>query len=107
MIVPFSEWKWERFAPSCPGKGATYVHTTGWVVRHCGHPTANWPYEVIDPGGGSHVRTNGYGFRTVRDALAAADEFVREWCLATIDEAAAELAAQLRRTGQSEVARGA
>lgn len=30
--------------------GAVYVHdASGWVVRHCGHPTAIWPYYAEHP----------------------------------------------------------
>jgi hypothetical protein len=56
--------------------GAVYVHdASGWVIRHCGHPTANWPYygehpKLLRPGemltsGGVYL---GYAFRTVLDA---------------------------------------
>jgi hypothetical protein len=24
---------------------------TGWHVQHCGHPTALWPWMVLEPGG--------------------------------------------------------
>ena len=37
---------WTRVgAPPIAGKGATVRHdASGWVVEHCGHPTAIWPY---------------------------------------------------------------
>lgn len=37
---------------SAPGDkcGAHWLHTSSdWQIRHCGHPTANWPYYAIDP----------------------------------------------------------
>lgn len=56
--------------------GAIYLHdASGWVVRHCGHPTANWPYyaehaKLLPKGamltsGGVGL---GYGFRRVLEA---------------------------------------
>lgn len=38
-----SEWRVER-GPNRYNKFATWFHTSGAVVRHCGHPTANHPY---------------------------------------------------------------
>lgn len=33
---------WERLRGGC---GGIWRHVaSGWVVRHCGHPTALWPY---------------------------------------------------------------
>lgn len=26
-----------------------WLHRSGWVVQHCGHPTAIWPYTATDP----------------------------------------------------------
>lgn len=41
------------------------------VVRHCGHPTALWPY-YIEAHGRMVVAPNGRGFRHVVDARQAA-----------------------------------
>jgi len=39
--------------------GRTYVwlHRLGWILQHCGHPTANYPWELRDPSG--HVVLTG------------------------------------------------
>lgn len=28
-----------------------YNHRDGWTIRHCNHPTANWPYILRNPAG--------------------------------------------------------
>lgn len=33
------------------GKGKVWKHYSGWVVSHCGHPTANNPYTARGPKG--------------------------------------------------------
>lgn len=54
-----------------------YTHPAGWVVYHCGHPTANWPYGLIAPDGTHHCQGAvgphrnpqfGYAWRSLRDA---------------------------------------
>lgn len=41
-------------------------------MRHCGHPTANWPYYLIEPSTRLTVVThNGLGFRTMMVAMDA------------------------------------
>ena len=31
--------------------GRDYEHASGWRIEHCGHPTALWPYLLLDPAG--------------------------------------------------------
>ena len=31
------------------GKGHIWQHHSGWVVKHCGHPTANRPWTARGP----------------------------------------------------------
>lgn len=70
---------WQRL--SAPGDkcGAHWRHeASGWQVRHCGHPTANWPYYAIDP---AHeecatVSANGRGFRSLKAAFAAVESVI-------------------------------
>jgi hypothetical protein len=66
---------WQRTNDHPKGSvvGLTYSHTSGWTVRHCGHPTANNPYEVTNPAGRLVVAPNGLAFRTVATALDAVD----------------------------------
>lgn len=41
-----------RSLPRTPGIfGRDYAHVDGWKIQHCGHPTALWPYLLIDPAG--------------------------------------------------------
>lgn len=30
---------------------ARYEHVDGWVIEHCGHPTAHHPWMLLDPKG--------------------------------------------------------
>jgi hypothetical protein len=46
--------------------GASWEHDSGWRVQHCGHPTSNWPYYLVDPKTHRTVLAqNGHGFRTL------------------------------------------
>ena len=40
--------EWVRYGAPC---GGLWVHPTGCMVQHCGHPTALWPYYGILPDG--------------------------------------------------------
>jgi hypothetical protein len=55
---------------SANGGYRRYIHESGWVIEHCGHPTANWPYALYDPAGHMHCQPSGYAWRTVRQAVA-------------------------------------
>ena len=65
------------------GKGHTrkYRHASGWLVFHCGHPTALWPWGVHDPDGRMHTSGDachlGFAFGSVWDALAHAEAHLR------------------------------
>ena len=39
-------------------------------MRHCGHPTANWPYYTVDLEGRMVLASEGRGFRTLAEAQA-------------------------------------
>lgn len=55
--------------------GAQYLHTpSGWVVRHCGHPTANFPYYIETPRGRHIYAPNGRGFQLLKDAKQRVEE---------------------------------
>lgn len=51
--------------------------TAGWSVRHCGHPTALWPWYGIDPEGAMILHTSGYAFQYLGDALKATREAIQ------------------------------
>lgn len=49
---------WERLAG---GTGGVWRHVaSGWLVKHCGHPTALWPYYGQHPDGRPMLITHGY-----------------------------------------------
>lgn len=50
-----------------------WEHWSGWTVRHCGHPTANWPYVAVAPEGRQVVAPSGRGFQTRNLAQEAAE----------------------------------
>lgn len=57
-----------------PGASKTcieYQHASGWIVRHCGHPTANWPYYGVSADGSATlvVTHNGKGFKGLLAAM--------------------------------------
>jgi hypothetical protein len=73
---------WVRHPGPCPRSscGAWWHHPSGWIVQHCGHPTALWPWYGLPPGGNSSDRlqlllTGGFGlglaFRRAADCKAA------------------------------------
>lgn len=53
---------WTRVSSGSDPKFDTERHMSGWEVRHCGHPTANYPFLIVSPCGRSIVSFNGMGF---------------------------------------------
>lgn len=64
---------WVRL--SAPGDkcAAEWLHTSGWRVRHCGHPTANWPWWIEAPDGRAFASPNGRGFSRRLEAMRLAE----------------------------------
>lgn len=64
---------WRRL--SAPGDkcSACWEHVSGVRVRHCGHPTANWPYYIDLGAGRVEVDKTGRGFRLLVDAMEAVE----------------------------------
>ena len=58
------------FAPSGEGVSRSFERA-GYIVRHCGHPTALFPWYGIRPDGSYVLAPNGRAFRLLRDALEA------------------------------------
>lgn len=67
--------RWERLSPPGRKSDATWFHGSGWLVQHCGHPTANTPYQVRDPSAPERliVSSSGRGFRSAALARQAVD----------------------------------
>lgn len=64
--------------PRTDKAGRDYQHSAGWRIEHCGHPTALWPYLLIDPnreivlaGAAGPLRNPTYGtaWSTVQQAV--------------------------------------
>jgi hypothetical protein len=66
---------WTRLRGGC---GGIWRHRSGWVARHCGHPTALWPYYGLSPEGEILLAPNGYAFRLLLDAQNAVEERVQQ-----------------------------
>lgn len=53
-----------------PLGGRSYRHAAGWLIEHCGHPTALYPYALWPPDGGRMILApNGHAWRTVAAAV--------------------------------------
>ena len=68
--------RWTRFA-GWQGKqcGAKYQLTgTAYIIHHCGHPTALWPYYGHTPAGKMIIAPNGRAFAHLADAQAAMEK---------------------------------
>lgn len=63
---------WERLRRGC---GGVWRHSSGWIVRHCGHPTAHFPYYAIAPNG-RMLLTGGFGLGIAFPKLVQAQEAV-------------------------------
>lgn len=64
--------EWQRQAgPSGGTCGSVHTHRSGWIIEHCGHPTALWPYYITDPDGRPHIDpVTGRAFRNLASAKA-------------------------------------
>jgi hypothetical protein len=59
--------------------GARWTHDdSGWVVHHCGHPTANWPYYGEDP-------TRPGGILIPSGFYPAGTRWVKGWAFRTLE----------------------
>jgi len=64
--------RWERLSAAGDKCGSHWRHTSGWEIRHCGHPTALWPYMLTDPAGVGHLAPNGRCWPSLNTAKEAA-----------------------------------
>jgi len=76
-LFPELQADWERFGATDSTCAAAWRHKSGYVVQHCGHPTANYPYYIIPPAGEMILAENGRGFRLLADAKAEVLELTR------------------------------
>lgn len=74
-LFPALQADWERFGGHLNSTcGSQHRHKSGYVVQHCGHPTANYPYYIITPAGEMVLAENGRGFRLLADAKKKVEE---------------------------------
>ena len=59
--------------------GCEWLHNaSGWLVKHCGHPTALHPYYGVPPAGGEILLApTGYAFNDLIDAQIAVE--LKHW----------------------------
>jgi hypothetical protein len=86
---------WRRVDDGTRKTSARYQHPRGYLIEHCGHPTALWPYALYGPDGHLILAPNGRGWQKVIDAALevdrrinateprchAADPTRRAWCM--------------------------
>jgi hypothetical protein len=54
-----------------------WQHISGWQIRHCGHPTALYPYYATSRDGREPIiAANGRGFRSLIAAKQAIERLV-------------------------------
>jgi hypothetical protein len=71
--------KWTRLSdPKASKCDQHWRHESGYEVKHCGHPTAIWPWYVVDPAdrGLCLVSQSGYAFRKLSGAMDAVEGLV-------------------------------
>ena len=49
-----------------------FEHSSGWQIRHCGHPTALRPYQLFRPDGSEVRAPNGLAWQKLAHAAAEA-----------------------------------
>ena len=85
---------WTRVDPRPWGKcSARWVHSRGWRIEHCGHPTANHPWVLYAPDGRMILTGVQYGnpptYGTAWNSLADVIEWVASAAARTYEVRAA------------------
>src|SRR4051812_3757632 len=75
--------RWIRRPGVFGGKcGASWqLQGTAFLVRHCGHPTALWPYHGERPEGSMILDHNGRGFSSLAEAKIATELEAHNWTI--------------------------
>ena len=83
---------WTRLSPPGRKVNACWRHDeTGWLVRHCGHPTALYPYYAVEPEREEEhlfVTHNALGFADLTAAFEQVEDLIagrRSVCHEEID----------------------
>lgn len=61
---------WRRLDDGAGKLGSRYGHPAGYVIQHCGHPTALWPYALYGPDDRLILAGNGRAFQNLQAAGA-------------------------------------
>lgn len=87
-----------------PGSGRLVAWAnfrTNYQVRHCGHPTANFPYYIVSPDHDQHILhpggPGGTGFRTLQEAQTAADRVAHGLATTKVNNSGRLVVAELAR----------
>lgn len=73
-MAPLVTWERDRI----DAWGSAHIHRYGdWTVEHCGHPTANFPWTIIDPEGRVILAPNGRGWQNLKAAKAEVERRAR------------------------------
>lgn len=69
---------WRRLSRPGDKCSALWLHEdSGWRVRHCGHPTANYPYYAVDPERPREpVGVHGRGFTSLLEACEGVEHIL-------------------------------
>jgi len=59
------------------GSEHLFKHVAGWQLQHCGHPTANYPWQLIAPNGQGVLIPAGRAWPRLAMAAAFVDAFIR------------------------------
>jgi hypothetical protein len=97
---------WIRTDPKPWGElAARWAGPDGWELRHCGHPTAHWPWALYDPKGRMHFSgatgqalnpTYGYAWANLREPMQYVAEH-RAWAMRRMDQVEAADRQAVRR----------
>lgn len=76
---------WRRLSPPGQKLQTEWLHeSSGWVVKHCGHPTANWPYYARQPASTDDtalvVTHNGLAWPTLLEACEGVESVLSRAC---------------------------
>jgi len=79
---------WTRLSAAGCKLSTTWRHdASGWLVKHCGHQTANWPFYLVDPNYSESLTMshNGRGFLGARKGIEAVEAILAGSMVATND----------------------
>lgn len=67
---------WERIDGGRGKIGSRYLHPSGYLIQHCGHPTALWPYALYTPDDYMVIAPNGRAWQNLQAAAIEVDRLL-------------------------------